>query len=259
MTRARALKQVIRDRAAKTGERYTTARRHILRELNSKPVAVKEESASARAQPGQLRRDRLSPGASARGGLSDAASIKKTGHDLAHWFAVLDRFGAVDKGHTASARHLYEAHDVDGWYAQGITVAYERERGVRGMNQRCDGAFEVSASKVMNATTKQVVKAFSDARTRNKWINEAEHSLADALAKGVANKKSKGFVVRPDGQARFRYKWNDTTVQLYMIPKSKEKISVVVQHTRLPSGDSVEVYRGQWKTALGLLADHFGK
>ena len=35
MTRARALKQVIRARAAKTGERYTTARRHILRELNS--------------------------------------------------------------------------------------------------------------------------------------------------------------------------------------------------------------------------------
>ena len=34
MTRARALKQVIRARAAKTGERYTTARRHILKELN---------------------------------------------------------------------------------------------------------------------------------------------------------------------------------------------------------------------------------
>ncbi len=98
--------------------------------------------------------------------MSDAACLKKTGHGLAHWFGVLDRFGAVEKGHTAAAKHLYEAHGVDGWYAQGITVAYERERGVRGMNQRCDGAFEVSASKVMNATTKQVVKAFSDARTR---------------------------------------------------------------------------------------------
>ena len=257
MTRARALKQVIRARAAKTGERYTTARRQILREINSKPVVTQGGSASAREIHGELRRDRHAPSVPARGGMSDAASLKKTGHDLAHWFAVLDRFGAVEKGHTASARHLYEAHGVDGWYAQGITVAYERERGVRGMNQRCDGAFEVSASKVMNATTKQVVKAFSDARTRAKWINEAETTLADALAKGVADKKSKGFVVRPDGQARFRYKWNDTIVQLYMIPKSKEKISVVVQHTKLPSGDSVELYRGQWKTALGLLADHF--
>ena len=49
-------------------------------------------------------------------------SLKKTGHGLDHWFAVLDRFGAVEKGHTASARHLYEDHGVDGWYAQGITV-----------------------------------------------------------------------------------------------------------------------------------------
>ena len=31
MTRARALKQAIRTRAAKTGERYTTARRHLLK------------------------------------------------------------------------------------------------------------------------------------------------------------------------------------------------------------------------------------
>ena len=248
MTRARALKQVIRDRSAKTGERYTTARRHVLKDLQGARGAQGAQGAQ-RAQGARS--------AETKGGMSDAASIKKTGHDLAHWFRVLDRFGAVDRGHTASAKHLYEAHDVDGWYAQGITVAYERERGVRGMNQRCDGAFEVSASKVMNATTKQVVKAFSDARTRAKWINEAEATLADALAKGVADKKSKGFVVRPDGQARFRYKWNDTIVQLYMIPKSKEKISVVVQHTKLPSGDAVELYRGQWKAALGLLADHF--
>ena len=36
MTRARALKQVIRARAAKTGERYTTARRHILKDLQQR-------------------------------------------------------------------------------------------------------------------------------------------------------------------------------------------------------------------------------
>lgn len=246
MTRARALKHVIRARAAKTGERYTAARRHVLRELNV-------EAPAARVAPVAP----VAPVARAKTTMSDAAFLKKTGHGLDYWFAVLDRFGAVEKGHTASARHLYEDHGVDGWYAQGITVSYERERGVRAVHQRGDGAFEVSASKVMNATTKRVVKAFSDARTRATWINEAEATLADALAKGVADKKSKGFVVRPDGQARFRYQWNDTTVQLYMIPKSKEKISVVVQHTKLPSGDSVELYRGQWKTVLGLLADHF--
>ena len=40
MTRARTLKQVIRARAAKTGERYTTARRHVLNDLRTQPEAV---------------------------------------------------------------------------------------------------------------------------------------------------------------------------------------------------------------------------
>ena len=64
-----------------------------------------------------------------RGSVTDEKAREKTGHGLDHWFAVLDRFGGVEKGHSASARHLHDDHGVPGWYAQGITVAYERARG----------------------------------------------------------------------------------------------------------------------------------
>jgi hypothetical protein len=250
MTRARALKQAIRARAAKTGERYTTARRHILRDLKQIPAATAK--AVALQTPAEAK-----PKTSTKGAISDASALKKTGRDLSHWYAVLDKFGAVEKGHTASARHLNEAHGVDGWYSQGITVSYERERGVRGVNQRCDGAWEVSVSKTITATTAQLVKAFADARKRGTWISEADPKLAAAMTKGLADKKSKGWVVRPDGLARFRYKWDDTIVQLYAYPKPGGKMALTVQHTKLADGDAVEMYRGQWKTAFGLLADHF--
>jgi hypothetical protein len=241
MTRARALKQTIRARAAKTGERYTTARRHILRELNQKtqPAAAKAVALRTKAKPT----------------MSDASFVKKTGHDLDYWFAVLDKFGAVEKGHTAAARHLYEDHKVDGWYAQGITVSYERARGVRVANQRCDGAFEVSVSKTVTASSAQLVKAFTDARRRNDWTSEADPKLAGALAKGLTDKKSKGWVIRPDGLARFRYRWDDSIVQLYAYPKPGGKMALTVQHTKLADGNAVERYRSQWKTAFGLLAD----
>lgn len=244
MTRARALKKVIRARAAKTGERYTTARRHILRELHQ---ATGEAAA----------RRKVETRPAAKPTMSDASFVKKTGHDLAYWFAVLDKFGAVDKGHTAAARHLYTDHKVDGWYAQGITVSYERARGVRKVNQRSDGAFEVSASKVITASTKQLVKAFKDAHERDRWIGDVNPQLADALVKGLADKKSKGIVVRPDGLVRFRYQWGDTTVQLYMAPKAGGKFIVTVQHMKLADSDAVEKYRGQWRTALSALASHF--
>ena len=254
MTRARALKHTIRARAAKTGERYTTARRHILRELNQSQSAQSAQGAqNAQGAKG-------AQGAKAKttkGAISDVSVLKKTGRDLAHWFGVLDRFGAVEKGHTAAARHLYETHGIDGWYAQGITVSYERERGVRGVNQRCDGAWEVSVSKTVTATTAQLLKAFTDARKRREWIDEADSKLASALAKGLADNRSKGWVVRPDGLARFRYRWDNTIVQFYATAKPGGKIALTVQHTKLATGDDVERYRGQWKTAFGLLADYF--
>jgi hypothetical protein len=172
---------------------------------------------------------------------------------LDHWFEVLDRFAAVAKGHTAAARHLYEAHGVEGWYAQGITVAYERARGVRGANQRCDGAYEVSVSKVMTGNARRVIAAITDARTRRRFTR-VDAALVEALWNALDRPSSKGFVVRPDGQGRFRYNWGKTTVQLYLQPKAGGKVSVVATNMKLTGAAMVEERRALWRTALDSLA-----
>jgi hypothetical protein len=267
MTRARALKQVIRARAAKTGERYTTARRHVLRESQSiarapgapapgapAPGAPAPGAPNAPTAPGRTQPHPAAPGAPSKGSVSDARSREKTGHGLAHWFAVLDRFGAVEKGHAAAARHLYDVHQVSGWYSQGITVAYERARGVRAVNQRCDGDYEVSVSKVMATDMAGLISAFTDARRRRRWTGEVDSALVKALAAALTDKSSKGFVVRPDGLGRFRYKWDGTTVQFYLEPKAGGKVSLVVQHTKLANADAVDKRRAEWKQAFAALA-----
>jgi len=250
MTRARALKAVIRARAAKTGERYTTARRHVLNELRPGPVV--RFPATPRQAP--VPANTPAPAATAKGGLSDAKARERTGHGLDHWFDVLDQFGGAAKGHTALARHLYEDHSVPGWHSQGITVAYERARGVRAVNQRCDGEYEVSASKVVIGKTVDVVKRLTDKRVRARWAKDADPHLVKALAAALDSPRSKGIVVRPDGQGRFRFKWGDTTVQLYLYPKPGNKVSVVATNTKLADGAMVEERRALWRTALGALA-----
>jgi hypothetical protein len=243
MTRARALKKLIRDRAAKTGERYTAARRHVLKNLQADPRApVRSTSPAPRAAA-----------VAARGSVSDARSREKTGHGLDHWFAVLDRFGGVEKGHTAAARHLYDGHGVDGWYAQGITVAYERARGVRALNQRRDGGYEVSVSKVLPASTADVIKAFSETRRRRRWIDGADPRLVSALSAALG-RSSKGFVVKPNGQARLTYAWDSTAVELYLLPKTGGKSSIVAVSKKLPAPALVDERRAQWRAALGGLA-----
>jgi hypothetical protein len=247
MTRARALKQTIRARAAKTGERYTTARRHILRELNQPKGAQGARGAQSA---------KSAPPVPTKGALSDAKTIEKTGHDLAYWFDVMDRFGGVEKGHTALTTHLYEKYQVPGWYCQGIVVSYERARGKRVLNQRCDGAFEVSVSKVFAAKVPAIVKAITDAKKRKEWAIDANTGLVNALEAGLKDPKSKGFVTRPDGLARYRYKWDGMTVQFYIVPKG-EKTNVTVSTMKLPGADSVDTYRAMWKAALAALQSAF--
>jgi hypothetical protein len=247
MTRARALKQVIRARAAKTGERYTTARRHVLNELSAR---------AAFPAPVLKSGPKPVPAVTVKGGLSDAKAREKTGHGLDHWFAVLDRFGGVEKGHTASARHLHDAHAVPGWHAQGITVAYERVRGVRVANQRCDGEYEVSVTKMIAANAADVIKAITDGRLRKRWTAHVDADLAKALAAGLADPTSKGVVVRPDGLGRFRYKWGDTIVQLYLVPKAGDKVSFVVTNSKLAGSAMVESRRALWRGTIDALARH---
>jgi hypothetical protein len=266
MTRARALKQVIRARAAKTGERYTTARRQILRQVDDKPKglspqAVQKSPQAVQKSPHAVQASTVAgvssapaAAASTKGGLSNAKTIEKTGHDLQYWFAILDGFGGIEKGHTASTAFLYNNYEVSGWYCQGIVVAYERARGKRVMNQRCDGAFEVSVSKVIAATTPVLVKAFTDKKKRKVWSLDVDSGLVEALEAGLKDAKSKGFITRPDGQARFRFKWEGTTVQLYLSAKGPHKTSVVAQQMKLRDAAQVERYRGLWKTAFAALA-----
>ncbi len=183
--RARALKNIIRARAAKTGEGHTAARLHV---LNDRPPVPHRPSQTAPASA--CAKDPQVP-ARSRGGLSDAKALEKTGHGLDHWFAVLDWFGGVEKGHTASARHLRDAHKVDGWYAQGITVAFERSRGVPAVNQRCDGEYDVSVSKVMSAGVADVIRALP--------LQVGRHHRA---APSAPEARRQGFARRHEQRAR---------------------------------------------------------
>jgi hypothetical protein len=248
MTRARALKSVVRARISKTGERYTTARRHV---LAARGGGSRSPAPAAPAAPSPAVTTPST--ASAKGGVSAAKVLERTGHALDYWFGVLDRFDAAAKGHTAAARHLHDALGIDGWYSQGITVAYERARGLRAVNQRADGVLEVSASKVVAGSPADVAAAISRPR-RAAWIAAADPELAAALAAALRSPSSKGFVLRGDGLGRYRYRWGATAVQIYAQPKAEGKTIVTVTHSKLPDAATLEVRRAQWRAALSALA-----
>jgi hypothetical protein len=169
MTRQKSFKGRIRARMDKTSESYTTARRQLLAKSTAEAPPEPE------TQPGGPVAD--APGA--RRPYSDEVIRSNTGRTWDEWFALLDGWGAARRPHPEIARWLVEEHDVGGWWAQGVTVAYEQARGLRDPGQRRGGLYEANASKTVAVPVERLYEAFADPALRERRLPDA--ATADKL------------------------------------------------------------------------------
>ncbi len=123
MPRDKDRKRIIRTRMEKTGESYTTARAHVISKTREK------------AQPAP----RVDHAALA--GMSDQSVAAKTGHTWQEWVRLLDADEAAAMRHRDIAALVHGKHGVGDWWAQTVTVGYERIKGLRDLGQRRDGAY----------------------------------------------------------------------------------------------------------------------
>lgn len=72
-----------------------------------------------------------------------------TGRDHEGWRALLLDAGAKAWPHARIARWLVEAHGVDGWWAQGITVDFEQAHQGRLPGQQADGTFTAARTRTI--------------------------------------------------------------------------------------------------------------
>lgn len=214
MTRQRSFKRIVRARMAKTGESYTAARASVL-------GAASEKGADEELVMPQ----------------SDATLRERTGEGWEHWLAVLDDWGAPDRSHTEIARHLREDREVDGWWAQTITVGYERARMGRAVGETAQG-FTAGASRTVNVPVEALYDAFMDESTRQRWLGDMELEVRTAT--------------RPKS-ARFNRSGGPTRVIVGFESKDESKSVVAVSHERLRDAPEAERLKRVWRSALGTL------
>lgn len=250
MTKEKAQKRAVRARMDKTGERYTTARLYLL-DLHR----ADEDVEAADEMPAAAALDRLpercvDPAASnapalppriAEPGFSDAAILKATGKSWDEWFALLDAWGATAQTHPDIARHVAEAHGVDGWWAQSVTVGYERARGMRALHERPDG-FSMSASKTFPVPVERLFAAFVEPEERERWLEAVE----------LRNRTN-----QPHKSARFDVLPGETRLALFFTAKGPQKATAQLNQERLADADDVARWKAVWKEQLALLADFF--
>jgi uncharacterized protein YndB with AHSA1/START domain len=192
-------KRLVRSRMEKTGEAYTAARAHLLTTKQQAPSPTRPSADYATLA-----------------GMSDTVIKEKTGCNWERWVKALDSAGAHTWPHRDIARHVREEFGIPGWWSQSVTVGYERIKGLRAIGQRRDGGFEVNKTKTFPVPLARLYRAWSDARTRKRWL-----PVELTVRKATANKG-------------MRITWPDqSSVVLDFTSKGAGKSLVAVQHGKL--------------------------
>lgn len=255
MTTDKDFKRVVRARMQKTGESYTAARAIVSRK--APPVVTAPRStrntpqapsptatpATAHGSPFEgVAAASPAPADFARlAGMSDDAVKAKTGCGWDKWVWALDRAKASTWSHTEIARYVHETYKVTGWWAQAVTVGYERIRGLREKGQRREGAqagrYEASKSRTYPVSVETLFDAMHDPRRRRRWLG------------------AKGVTVRTTIANRsIRLRWTDgSPVQFWFTAKGASKASVSVQHEGFATREDADAARVAWGERLDAL------
>jgi hypothetical protein len=215
MTKERSFKRRVRARMSNSGERYATARSQV-----------------------SQKRDRVQAARARLAATADRPSDEKvraaTGMRWEAWFSILDRWGARERKHGETVAFLMDEHDVPGWWAQSITVWYERARGIRLKHQQADG-FTIYVSKTIAVPLEVLFDAFVNPRLRRKWLTDGTMSLRTS---------------QPGRTARFDWGDGSTRASVSFVDKGPAKVTVAVAHERLPDPDEAETAKVSWRVRL---------
>jgi hypothetical protein len=123
---------------------------------------------------------------------------------------------------------------VPGWWAQTITVGYQRARGMRRKHQQSDG-FTVYASKTVGVSLDALYAAFVDDARRAQWLTGGSMSLRTS---------------QPEKVARFDWADGVTRVMVMFESKGAAKATAHVTHERLTDPADGESAKSAWKQRL---------
>jgi uncharacterized protein YndB with AHSA1/START domain len=170
-------------------------------------------------------------------GMSDAAIEKRTGCTWEKWVWALDHVKAHEWSHRAITEYVNKSYKTGDWWTQAVVVGYERIKGLRGIGQRRNGAYEANKSKTIAAPASHVYRALADSRLRRKWLPD----VAITIRKSTPGKS-------------VRMTWDDgTSVEVWLTPKGA-KTATAITHTKLSGKEDAEARKHYWAEKLNALA-----
>jgi hypothetical protein len=110
-----------------------------------------------------------SPVAAGSAPMRDAAIAARTGRTWTAWVEALDGAGARELSHTDIAVLVHKRFGVGDWWAQSVTVGYERLTGKRAKLQKA-GGFAASGSLTVAVDVDRLYDTAADPARQRRWL-----------------------------------------------------------------------------------------
>jgi hypothetical protein len=173
---------------------------------------------------------------------SDEKIRENTGHTWDEWADLIDAGPGRLAGHTAIAAWVHAEHGVPGWWAQGVTVGYERIAGLRLPGQMPDGTFSVSRSRVLALPAELLRAALLDDTGRVDLFPGL-----DTVLRSKPASKALRFAASRAGRSL-------GSLLFSMDPLLDGRLRVTVTHDKLTSADAGERWKPYWADWLAAVA-----
>jgi uncharacterized protein YndB with AHSA1/START domain len=199
------------------------------------------------------------PKKSGEAAINDQTVREKTGKVWSEWFAILDEFGAKEKGHKETARHLEKALHLSPWWSQMVTVRFEQERGLRLPGQRSGGTFTISLQRTIQTTAEKAFQALTEPTVLSQWFT---HLAQAELSMGVRYSNAdgdRGKYLILDRPRRIRFTWDNpdhcpgTLVEITITTRPDSRVVVHLDHTEIGTKAGYEDMKKGWAWALDCL------
>jgi len=174
-------------------------------------------------------------------GMSDRAVAAKTGRTWAQWVRTLNSAGAAKMTHRDIAGYLHSKLHVPGWWAQMVTVGYERLTGRREKGETPAG-YSVSASRTVSVAPSRLFAAWNTPAQRRRWLRGDKLEISTATA-----------------PKSIRAAWGSSRVAIMFYPKGPARTAVAVDHMKLSGAREAARMKAYWSRQLDALEQHLAR
>ncbi len=168
----------------------------------------------------------------------DDKTREATGKGWDDWCDIIEAWDGHREGHAAIARYIAANYDVTHWWAQGITIGYERITGLRVLHQMTDGTFAASKSKTLDIDVAELRAMLIDDDIRKELIIGYDSVLRS----------------KPTSKA-LRIAFDEGAALFSFDSAAKGRTRITVTHEKLASSEDADRWRFYWTEWLDALAD----